>query len=103
MPDENIYDVSQSDGSLNENPTGSTFNNEAAVVQGPTGDDDENKLWKAWMMEMLINDGDISTTTMNGSEQGLQKVPVHQHYTLKPCGTISYATTNGEAKGGQRI
>ena len=35
MPDENIYDISQSDGSLNENLTGSTFNNEAAVVQGP--------------------------------------------------------------------
>ena len=69
MPNENVHDVSQSDVSLNENPTGDTFNNEATVVQGPTGDDDEIELWKAWMMEMLMNDSDISTTTMNGSEQ----------------------------------
>ena len=41
----------------------------ATVVQGPTGDDDENESWKAWTMEMLMNDGDISTTMMNGSEQ----------------------------------
>ena len=53
MPNENIHDVSQSDVSLNENPTGTTFNNEATVVQGPTGDDEEIESWKAWMMEML--------------------------------------------------
>ena len=69
MPNENVHDVSQSDGSFNENPTGNTFNNVATVAQGPTGDDDENELWKAWIMEMLTNDGDISTTTTNGSEQ----------------------------------
>ena len=69
MPDENIHNVSQSDVSLNENPTGNIFNNEATVEQGPTGDDDEIKLWKAWMMEMLMNDGNISTTMMNGLEQ----------------------------------
>ena len=39
------------------------------VAQGPTGDDDENKSWKAWTMEMLMNDGNISMTTTNGSEQ----------------------------------
>ena len=69
MPDENVHDVSQSDVSLNENPTGNTFNNEVTVVQGPTGDDDEIKTWKAWMMEMLTHDGNISTTMMNGLEQ----------------------------------
>ena len=41
----------------------------ATVVQGPTDDDDENKSWKAWTMEMLMNDGDISMTMMNGPEQ----------------------------------
>ena len=41
----------------------------ATVEPGPTGDDDENKLQKAWTMEMLINDGIISMTTMNGPEQ----------------------------------
>ena len=69
MPDENIHDVSQSDVSLNENPTGNTFNNEVTVVQGPTGDDDEIELWKTWMVEMLTNDGDMSRTMMNGLEQ----------------------------------
>ena len=39
------------------------------VVQGPTDDDDEDKSWKAWMMEMLMSDGDISMTTTNGPEQ----------------------------------
>ena len=37
-PNEYVHDVSQSDISLNENPTGNTFNNVATVVQGPTGD-----------------------------------------------------------------
>ena len=46
MPDKNIHDVSQSDISLNENPTRSTFNNEATIVQGPTDDDDEIKSQK---------------------------------------------------------
>ena len=69
MPDENVHDVSQSDVSLNENPTGNTFNNEVTVVQGPTGDDDGIESWKAWMMEMLMNDSDISMTMMNGLEQ----------------------------------
>ena len=69
MPDKNIHDISQSDISLKENPTRNTFNNEATIVQDPTGDDDEIELQKAWMMEMLMNDGNISTTTMSGSEQ----------------------------------
>ena len=69
MPNKNVHDISQSDVSLNENPTGNTFNNEATVVQGPTGGDDKKELWKAWMMEMLTNDVDISMTMMNGSKQ----------------------------------
>ena len=39
------------------------------VVQDPTGDDDEIESWKAWTMEMLMNNSDISTTMMNGSEK----------------------------------
>ena len=69
MPNKNIHDISQSDISLKENPTGNTLNNEATVVQDPAGDDDKNELQKAWMMEMLTINGDISTTMMNGSEQ----------------------------------
>ena len=41
----------------------------ATVVQGPTGDDDENELWKAWTMEILMSDSHISMTMMNGPEQ----------------------------------
>ena len=58
-PNEIVHDFSQSDTSLNENHTGNSFNNVTMVVQGPTYDDDENKLWKAWTMNMLINIGDI--------------------------------------------
>ena len=69
MPNENIHNVSQSDILLNENPMRNTFNNEATIVQGPMGDDDEIELQKAWTMEMLTNDSDISMTTMSGPEQ----------------------------------
>ena len=33
------------------------------------GDDDEIKSQKVWMMEMPMNDSDISTTTSSGLEQ----------------------------------
>ena len=42
-PNKNVHDVSQSDASLNEYPTGNSFNNTTTVVQGPTEDDGENK------------------------------------------------------------
>ena len=69
MPDENVHDISQSDVSLNEYPTGNTFNNEMTLVQGPTGDDYKTKLWKTWTMEILMNDGDISTPKTKRLEQ----------------------------------
>ena len=59
MSNENIYDISQGDVSLNENPTRNIFNNEATEVQGPTVNDDEIKLQKAWTMEILMNDSEI--------------------------------------------
>ena len=68
-PNEYIHDMSQSDISLNENSTGNTFNIVATVVQGPTDDDVKNELEKAWTMEMLMNDGNISMTMTNGLEQ----------------------------------
>ena len=39
------------------------------MVQGPTDDEDENESWKAWTMEMLMNDGDISMSMTNEPEQ----------------------------------
>ena len=38
------------------------------VVQGPTDDDDKNESWKAWAIEMLMNDGNISTNMTNEQE-----------------------------------
>ena len=38
------------------------------VAQDPADDDDENKLRKAWTMEMLMNGGHISTSMMNEQE-----------------------------------
>ena len=38
------------------------------VVQGPSDDDDENESCKAWTMEMLTNNGDISMSMMNEQE-----------------------------------
>ena len=69
MTDKNIHDVSQSDVLINENPTRNTFNNEATIVQDPMDDDDTIELWKAWMMEMPTNDGNILTTMTSGLEQ----------------------------------
>ena len=43
MPDKNVHDISQSDISLNENPTRNTINNKATIVQGLMGDDDKIK------------------------------------------------------------
>ena len=60
IPNEKSDGVSQSDTSINENHTENSFNNVTTVVQGPSDDNDENELQKAWTMEMLMNDGDIS-------------------------------------------
>ena len=58
-PNEYIHEVSQSDISLNENPTENIFINVATVIEGPIGDDDENELQKAWTMEVLMSDRNI--------------------------------------------
>ena len=39
------------------------------VVQGPSDDNDENELRKAWTMEMQTNNGNISTSMTNEQEQ----------------------------------
>ena len=43
------------------------------VVKGPMDDNDKNELQKAWTMEMLINDSDISMSMMNEPEQVSEK------------------------------
>ena len=39
------------------------------MVQGPSDDNDKNKLQKAWTMEMLMYDGNISMSIMNEPKQ----------------------------------
>ena len=39
------------------------------MLQGPTDDDDENESQKAWTMEMLTSDSDISVNMMNELKQ----------------------------------
>ena len=67
-PDEKPHGVSQSDTSINENHTMNSINKVTTVVQGPLDDNDKNELRKAWTMEMLTNDGDISMSMTNEQE-----------------------------------
>ena len=69
IPNKNVYNVSQSDVSIHENTTVNSFNDEGTTVQGPTDDNNEIELQKACTMEMMMNDGDISMTTMIEHEQ----------------------------------
>ena len=89
-PNEKAHGVSQGDTSLNENCTENSFNNVTMVVQGQT-DDDENKSWRAWTMEMLTNDGNISMSMMNEPEQmsenkkflGVYARAVHSNHLIR--------------------
>ena len=68
-PNENAHGISQSDTSINENHTMKSINKTTMVVQGPSDDDAKNESCKAWTMEMLMNNGNISTSMMNEQEQ----------------------------------
>ena len=59
---------SQSDTPIIEKSTVNSINKSTLVAQGPADDDDENESRKAWTMEILTNDGDILTNTMNEEE-----------------------------------
>ena len=67
-PDKKPDGDNQSDTPINEKSTVKSINKSTLVAQGPVDDDDENESRKAWTMEMLTNDGDISTNTMNEEE-----------------------------------
>ena len=58
----------QSDTPISEKSTENSINKSTLVAQGPADDDDENESRKAWTMEMLTNDGDISMNMMNEEE-----------------------------------
>ena len=69
VPNEKAHGVSQSETSVNENHTENSFNKVTTVVQGSLDDNDENESRKAWTMEMLMNNGNISMSMMNKPEQ----------------------------------
>ena len=69
IPNKKAHGVSQSDTSINENHMENSSNNVTMVAQGPSDDNDENESQKVWTMEMLTNDGDISTGMTNEPEQ----------------------------------
>ena len=67
-PDEKLNGNSQSDILINENCTVKSINQSPLVAQGPVDDEIENESHKAWTMEMLTNDGKISTSMINEEE-----------------------------------
>ena len=67
-PDKKSDDYSQSDASINKRSTVNSINELTSEVQRPTDDDNENESQKAWTMEMLMNDGDISANMTNEVE-----------------------------------
>ena len=67
-PDKKSDDYNQSDTPINKRSTVNSINKLTLEVQGPMDDDNENKSRKAWTMEMLMNDGDISANTTNEVE-----------------------------------
>ena len=67
-PDKKSDDNNQCDTPISEKSTVNSTNKSMSVAQGPTDDDNKNESRKAWTMEMLMNNGDISTNTMNEVE-----------------------------------
>ena len=67
-PNKKSVDYNQSDTSINKRSTDNSINESTSKVEGPTDDDNENKSRKAWTMEMLMNDGNISANTTNEAE-----------------------------------
>ena len=64
-PNEKPPGDNQSDTSTKENHTVKSIKKSTMVTQGPVDDVDENEPCKAWTMEMLTNNGDISTSMTN--------------------------------------
>ena len=59
---------SQSNTPISEKSTVKSINKSTLVAQGPVDDDDENEWQKAWTMEMMMNNSDISTNMTNERE-----------------------------------
>ena len=67
-PDKKSDDNDQSDAPISKRSTVNSINKSTSEVQGPVNDDNKNESRKAWTMEMLMNDSDISTNMTNEEE-----------------------------------
>ena len=67
-PDKKSDGDSQSDTPISEKSTIKSINKSTLMAQGPADDENKNESRKVWTMEMLMNDGNISTNTMNEAE-----------------------------------
>ena len=67
-PDKKSDDYYRSDAPINKRSTVNSVNELTSEVQGSMDDDNENELRKAWTMEMLTNNGDISVNMTNEVE-----------------------------------
>ena len=67
-PDKKSDDYNQSDASINKRSTVNSINESTPDEQCPTDDNNENESQKAWTVEMLTNDSDISANTTNEVE-----------------------------------
>ena len=67
-PDEKSDDDKQCDAQINNMSTVNSINESTPEVQGPTDNNKKNESRKAWTMEMLMNNGDISTNSTSGEE-----------------------------------
>ena len=64
-PDKKSDDNDQSDAPISKGSTVNSIDKSTSEVQGPVDDDNKNESQKAWTIEMLMNDGDISMNMMN--------------------------------------
>ena len=104
-PDKKSGDYYQTDAPINIRSTVNSINESTLEVQGPTDDDNENELQKAWTMEMLTNDGNILASTnevesiSDDEKMFLYTRAVHS----KSLDTISHASNNGTTKSGRQV
>ena len=86
-PDKKSDHYNQSDAPINKRSKVNSINESTSEVQGPMDDDNENESRKAWTMEMLTNDSNISIQTgllfpvkfyMVGTQASLPGSPISQ-------------------------
>ena len=67
-PEEKTDDNNQCDTPISGKGTENSINELTPMAQGPTEDNNKNESWKAWTMEMLMNDFDNSANTTSEEE-----------------------------------